>query len=141
VKALVVLAPHHLALRVHDLERVERWYREVLGLAVLKRWPGENGKDRSVWLQLGGGAFLAIERTAEPEVLDRTPQESGWSLLALRIDAVDREPWIKRLESQGVSITGSTPWTLYFEDPEGNRVGLSHHPETYPGGSKAASPG
>jgi hypothetical protein len=40
-----------------------------------------------------------------------------------------------------VAITGSTQWTLYFSDPEGNRLALSHHPENDPWGSKASAPG
>ena len=41
---------HHVALRCADLGRCEAFYREVLGLPVLRRWPDEGGGDRSVWL-------------------------------------------------------------------------------------------
>jgi glyoxylase I family protein len=142
VKAGVVLATHHLALRVDDLERMERWYREVLGLALVRRWPGETGRDRSVWLDLGGGAFLALEQAGAGDRDGASLKERpGWSVLALRIEAAEREAWRDRLQRHGVAITGSTQWTLYFEDPEGNRLGLSHHPENDPGGSKAATSG
>src|SRR5688572_20727804 len=55
-------AVHHLALLVDDLPAAERFYRDVLGLPVLRRWPDADGGERSVWLDLGGGAFLALER-------------------------------------------------------------------------------
>ncbi|HTN54318.1 MAG TPA: VOC family protein, partial [Anaeromyxobacter sp.] len=46
---------HHLAVQCADLEGCERFYREVLGLPVLRRWPREGGGDRSVWLATGEG--------------------------------------------------------------------------------------
>jgi len=138
----VGLAPHHLALRVDDLPRMEHWYRAVLGLPVVQRWPAEGGGDRAVWLGLGEETFLALER-AKPG--GRTGQVSdtgrGWAVVALGIAASEREAWRARLANHGVSITGSTQWTLYFADPEGNRLALSHHPETDPGGSKPTTSG
>src|SRR5712692_7283011 len=37
-----VLGHHHLAIQVKDLPAAERFYVEVLGLAVVKRWPRED---------------------------------------------------------------------------------------------------
>ena len=37
--------------------------------------------------------------------------------------------WIRHLERLGVPVVHQTRWTLYFRDPEGNRVALSHHPD------------
>ncbi len=120
---------HHLAIQCADLERCERFYTDVLGLAVLRRWPRPEGGDRSVWLLLGEG-FLALERAGEE------PRAAGWSdpaaglhLLALRIGRGEREAWEALLSSRGVPVAHRTPYTLYVRDPEGNRVGLSHHPE------------
>jgi glyoxylase I family protein len=136
----VVPATHHLALRVRDLESMASWYQEVLGLPLLQRWPDEFGDDRSVWLGLGEGAFLALERAehGDPHP-SATGLEPGWSVLALRIEPEERETWRTRLENNSVPVEGSTKWTLYFRDPEGNRLGLSHHPKSAPTGSKAAT--
>ena len=51
-----------------DLEAVEPFYTGVLGLPILRRWPlaGDEKRDRSVWLDLGEGAFLALERVPLP---------------------------------------------------------------------------
>jgi glyoxylase I family protein len=62
---LAVPGFHHLAIRCGDLGGCERFYREVLGLAVLRRWPAPQGGDRSVWLAVGDG-FLALERAGGP---------------------------------------------------------------------------
>ncbi len=134
------LTYHPLAIQCADLERCERFYREVLGLPVVRRWPGEGGGDRSVWLGVGGpgNGFLALERADEP------PQARPWRdgapglhLLALRIAPDERRTWEDRLEGAGVLVVHRTRWTIYFHDPEGNRIGLSHHPHDVegPGGA------
>ncbi len=123
---------HHLAVQVHDLEGCERFYREVLGLPLLRRWPDASGGDRSVWLALEGG-FLALERAEEgPEPRPFLDGRLGLRLLALRIPVSERDAWEARLAAHGVPVAHRTRWTLYLQDPEGNRIGLSHHPEEAP---------
>jgi catechol 2,3-dioxygenase-like lactoylglutathione lyase family enzyme len=125
----VSLGLHHVAIQCHDLERCERFYREVLGLPVLRRWPREGGGDRSVWLAAGEG-FLALERAdAPPEPGAWRDGRSGLHLLALRIGPGERAAWRARLAARGAEVVHETRWTLYVRDPEGNRVGLSHHPD------------
>ena len=123
---------HHLAIQCLDLEGCERFYRDKLGLPVVRRWPGEDGRDRSVWLGLGDG-FLALERAAAPREVEawRSPRP-GLHLLALRIGPAERAGWEARLAAAGVEVVERTRWTLYVRDPEGNRIGLSHHPEEAP---------
>lgn len=143
-----MLAFHHLAIQCRDLEACERFYREVLGLPVLRRWPVEGvgrppparpeveaargHRDRSVWLAVGGSeeaGFLALERVEEP------PQPRPWRdgrpglhLVALQIAPGERRGWEERLARAGVEVVHRTRWTIYFLDPEGNRVGLTHYP-------------
>jgi catechol 2,3-dioxygenase-like lactoylglutathione lyase family enzyme len=125
-----VLALHHVAVNCRDLARCERFYREVLGLAELRRWPAEGGGDRSVWLAAGDG-FLALERA------DRDPAPTPWRdgqpglhLVALRIGRQEREEWERRLASLGVPVAHRTRFTIYLRDPEGNRIGLTHYPDS-----------
>lgn len=123
---------HHLALQCADLERCERFYREVLGLPVLRRWPREEGGDRSVWLSVGASAdagFLALERAdAPPEPRPWRDGTPGLHLVALHIEPGERRGWEDRLEAEGVMVVHRTRWTIYFHDPEGNRIGLTHYP-------------
>ncbi|HUK66360.1 MAG TPA: VOC family protein [Anaeromyxobacteraceae bacterium] len=127
------LSFHHLAIQCADLGACERFYCEVLGLEVIRRWQREDGGDRSVWLSLGDG-FLALERVEAP-ISRASPWRDGvrgLHLVALRIPQGERVAWEARLAARGVPVVHRTRFTLYVRDPEGNRVGLSHHPEESP---------
>jgi glyoxylase I family protein len=124
---------HHLAVQVQDVERAVRFYRDVLGLAERMRHLREDGSLRSVWMDVPGGGFLALEETGEPP--QPTPfrdARPGWLLLALRIQPAEREQAEAHLQRHGVEVVHRTRFTLYVRDPEGNRIGLSHHPEEPP---------
>lgn len=124
---------HHLAVRCADLAACERFYLEVLGLKVSRRWPADGGGDRSVWLDLGGGALLMLERAAgAPAEAPFQEAAAGLHLAALRIEPSERPAWEARLAAAGVPVVHRTPFTLYLRDPEGNRLGLSHWPEAAP---------
>ena len=122
---------HHVAVQVKALEDVASFYREVLGLPEIERHHGPDGGLRSIWLDVGGGGFLALERvntapSPDPGFRDGRP---GLFLLALRIARADRERIRAELERRGLPLVHETRWTLYVRDPEGNRVALSHHPD------------
>ena len=119
---------HHLAIQVCDLERAERFYAGVLGLRVIARHADAQGAPRAIWVQAGEG-FLALELAAGAAVAapfrDPTP---GLFLLALRIERAERATWERRLAEAGHPKVAETAFTFYVRDPEGNRIGLSHHP-------------
>lgn len=127
---------HHVAVQVRDLPRAEAFYAGVLGLPVLRRWPADDGSERSLWLGLGEETFLALER-ADP---DATPPaerpfrdgHAGWHLVALRIRPEERAAWEVHLAERQVEIVHRTRWSLYVRDPDGNRLGISHHPADAP---------
>ena len=127
---------HHVALQVRDLARAEGFYSGVLGLPVLRRWPAPDGTERAIWLDLGEGTFLALERAADDA---RLPVEqgfrdghAGWHLVALEIAPAARSAWEARFELSGVPVVHRSDYTLYVRDPEGNRVGLSSYPHAAP---------
>ncbi|HEX3901300.1 MAG TPA: VOC family protein [Polyangia bacterium] len=131
---------HHVALAVRDPAVCEAFYASVLHLPVLRRWPAADGAagDRSVWMDLGGGAFLALERTSAGGVaptgrqFDTADMAGGYLMIALRIPRAARADWEARLAAAGVAVVHRTAYTLYLADPEGNRVGLSHWPDAAP---------
>jgi glyoxylase I family protein len=137
---LRVSGHHHLAIQVQDLPRAERFYIDVLGLRVLRRWPwsaddlaaGKTG-ERSLWISVGADEhdeFIALEACdAEPFQTPFRDPHGGLHLLALRISAEGRAGWEEFLGLHGVEIVNKTRWTVYVRDPEGNRIGLSHYPD------------
>jgi glyoxylase I family protein len=148
---------HHLALIVTDLEVMERFYVDVLGLPLVRRWHSlDDAQQRSIWLALGHDAFLALER-AEPSPSGEAPRNAmvddvcltrapasvktpltetpgcsapnaGWHLVALTINSDDREAWRKRLSDAGCPVERETDYTMYARDPERNFIALSHWP-------------
>jgi glyoxylase I family protein len=124
----------HVAIAVRDLPACEAFYTSVLRLPVQRRWTRTQGGDRSVWLDLGDGAFLALERA---DSLPAGPRPAGtvegYVLLALTIKVGERAAWEAALTAAGVPVVRRTAYTIYVEDPEGNRIGLSHWPEPAPG--------
>ena len=110
---------HHIALKIKNLALCENFYRDVLQLKVLKK-----NESRSVWFDLSG-TILMIEKTDGP----LSKAEKGWHLLALAMQPDQRDAWKKRLADHGVEIESESPYSLYFRDPEQNRLALSHYPK------------
>jgi catechol 2,3-dioxygenase-like lactoylglutathione lyase family enzyme len=133
---MLKLKPHHIALKVQDLQRCEAFYREILGLRLITRHLDPEGKLRSVWLDLDG-VILMLERyegaTAEGPAgcqdLGNMPETGGWHLLALSIPASARASWKEKLARQGIPVVRESAYSIYFLDPEKNNLALSHYPE------------
>jgi catechol 2,3-dioxygenase-like lactoylglutathione lyase family enzyme len=123
-----ILGFHHLAIFVRELERVALFYREVLGLSEMARHRREDGTLRSIWLAVPGGGFIALEENPVPSSAAFGRGSPGLALLALRINAADRKRVTEELARRGIPIVKQTEWTVYFDDPEGNHLALSHHP-------------
>ncbi len=107
---------HHLALRTADVAALERFYVDVLGLQVTSR------TERSIWLD-ASGTILMLER-AEPG--ESSPPPASLELTCFEITASERDAARRRLGAAGVPIEAETEFTMYFRDPDGRRVGLSH---------------
>jgi glyoxylase I family protein len=117
---------HHVALGARDLESVAAFYRDLLGLREMGRHHEPGGGLRSVWLDLGG-PVLMIERTGEP------PRQvpgvgAGLFLLALADRPPGRSALERSLAMAGFPVELRTEHTIYFRDPEGNRVAVSDYP-------------
>lgn len=106
---------HHLAFRTADVSALASFYREMLGLEVVREAP------HSVWLGIGENAVLMIE-TAGP---GEAPVPVGSrELVAFRADQATRDAVRDRTRSAGC-YDGETEWTVYFRDPDGRRIGVS----------------
>jgi len=117
---------HHVALGARDVEGVAAFYRDRLGLREVRRHHESDGQLRSVWLDLGG-ALLMIEFTDQPS---RPVQGIGAGpfLIAVTVAAEKRAALASMLTAAGFPAESRSEHTLYFRDPEGNRVAISSFP-------------
>lgn len=110
---------HHVSINVPDVEAVEPFYTDVLGMRMLERpdfgFPG-------LWLQSpGGGEVHLIEVDGwEP------PAGQHW---AFKVDDIDAS--VADLRSRGVEvddpkpIPGTAARQTFFFDPAGNMIELN----------------
>lgn len=117
------LGIRHVALRVRDLARVERFYVQVLGFEVEWRPDPENVYLRSA------ADNLALHSGRDE---DARGALDHFGIAVPGADDVDA--WASHLRACGLALR-SEPEThrdgarsFYFEDPEGNRIQIIHHP-------------
>jgi catechol 2,3-dioxygenase-like lactoylglutathione lyase family enzyme len=116
----------HLALNARDLPAMRRFYVDLLGFAV--EW--EPDPD-NVYLS-SGIDNLALHRAPGA---GRAPEGGALDHLGLIVrEADDVDRWASFLEDRGVVIDAK-PRThrdgarsCYFQDPDGNRIQIIHHP-------------
>jgi catechol 2,3-dioxygenase-like lactoylglutathione lyase family enzyme len=118
-------------LYVADLDAAERFYTQVLGLAVVSREPG-----RHVFFRSGRSMFLVFnpEATTTQVVFvneSRIPPHGthGPGHAAFRVHEGELSGWRERLREAGVEIESEVSWpqgghSIYFRDPAGNSVEL-----------------
>lgn len=104
---------HHVAFRTKRLAALVRFYRDVVGLRVVR------ATERSVWLD-AGGTILMLERAerGEPAIPRRTMELVCFSARSKAELAARRAR---------VRVEGETDYTFYFRDPDGRRVGFSRY--------------
>lgn len=120
----------HVALTVEKFEQTERFYVELLGMAVEWRPDADN-----VYLT-SGVDNLALHRAAgdfRPSDFQRLDH------IGFILDGPEMvDDWYRFLAAQGVAV-GAPPRThrdgarsFYCRDPDGNTVQLIHHPPLAP---------
>ncbi len=116
---------------VDDLERADRFYGEVLGLARM------TGGDRLRAYSVGPGQVLLVCRRGGTDDDMRLAgglvpghRGEGPGHFAFRIAADKVDDWRARLEAYGVPLYSTMRWprggvSLYVHDPDGNVVELA----------------
>jgi catechol 2,3-dioxygenase-like lactoylglutathione lyase family enzyme len=130
-----------IALRVHDLDRMRRFYEQVIGLEVLGEY--ENSDGTAIFYAVGTeNNHLALfeEKLMDWYTRDKSPhidpKLTTLSHFALSIALDDFESEKKRLEQLGIEIVHSntSSWLhcrmFYFFDPEGNLIEFNGHDES-----------
>jgi catechol-2,3-dioxygenase len=118
-----------VALRVTDLDRMQAFYQDVIGLELLRRF------ERAAFFRLAEGfgghtqVLALFDRTADPKFVGLNSATTTVDHLAFEIDLADFESERRRLSERGLAVTtaehGWVHWrSLYVDDPEGNSVEL-----------------
>ena len=127
-----VLGIDHVVLRTADPARLETFYTSVLGCPVEKR------QEKIGLTQLRAGRSLIDIIALKSGEIAASPGSSGGNMdhLCLRIDPFDADAIRRHLAGFGIDCgevlprygaEGSGP-SIYFDDPEGNRVELKGPP-------------
>ena len=130
-----------IALRVHDLDLMRRFYEQVIGLEVLGE--NEHSEGTAIFYAVGAGNnHLALfpEKLTGWYTRDKSPQIdpklTTLSHFALSIALDDFEAEMKRIEQLGIEIVESrtSSWLhcrmFYFFDPEGNLIEFNSYDES-----------
>jgi catechol-2,3-dioxygenase len=122
-----------VSLRVQDLDRMQEFYEEVVGLQVLRR------EENYVFFEIAEGygghsQNLALFDAGERAFLKNKssqlkPENSTLHHIAFNVDLEDFEAERERLEDTGLKVqVVDHSWiqvrSLYFSDPEGNLLEL-----------------
>lgn len=118
-----------VALRVSDLDRMQAFYQDVIGLELLRRC------ERATFFRRGDGfgghtqVLALFDRSADPKFVGLNPATTTVDHLAFEIDLADLERERQRLTECGLNVTtaehGWVHWrSLYVDDPERNTVEL-----------------
>lgn len=124
-----VVAIHHVAVWVDDLERVRAFYVDRLGGRSGPEYRNQRTGFRSYFVAFGEGA--RVELMSRPDVgpADRTAPAAGYAHVSVSVgsrEAVDA--MVRALEASGVVIdsrprqTGDGYYEAVVLDPEGNRI-------------------
>lgn len=120
------------ALYVDDLERAERFYRDLFGFPQIGKAPG-----RHVFFRVGAGVLLLF-RAEETQKGGTTPPHgaTGAGHLAFAIGHGEYAAWKEHVTRHGIPIEQEVTWgsggrSFYFRDPDGNSLELAT-PDTWP---------
>jgi catechol 2,3-dioxygenase-like lactoylglutathione lyase family enzyme len=112
-----------------DLAEAERFYTDVLGLAMISHEPG-----RHIFFRCGQGVLLLFnsERTSTDQTtvggaIIPLHGTTGAGHVAFRVEEQELDAWRERLRGSGVTIESVVTWpgggrSIYFRDPAGNSL-------------------
>jgi catechol 2,3-dioxygenase len=120
--SILARAPHRIGkvtLAVRDLSTVSRFYRDVIGLAVIETNPDA--------VRLGTANSVLLELRHEPGARARSPREAGLFHTAFLLPSrADLGAWTAHAAERRFPLHGAADHrvseALYLSDPEGNGI-------------------
>ena len=131
----------HMAIFVHDLDRMVDFYTRVMGLTISDRGSATTAPVDMVFLSNDPGEHHQfVLATGRPDYASFSiPQQ-----ISFQVNDLDELRTLHdRVKGDGMEITRTTThgnaWSVYFNDPEGNRIEIYVHtpwhipqPHTHP---------
>ena len=125
-KTLTTLGFHHITMVSGNAARTLAFYRDLLGLAVVKD-AGESKDPNAYRLYLGdeaGSPGTLVTFVERPAAARGRPGVGGVHHLAMGVDSYETQlKWKRYLTDRGVAVSGPMPrgyfTSLYFRDPDG----------------------
>lgn len=123
---------HHLTLICSDMERTIRFYRDLLGLAIIRDGGSDDDPDtRHVWFgAIDGAAGRLISAMEYPQLPKGVVGIGSTHHFALAVDSPDeQEAWRDYLRQNGVECTDVFDrgdfQSIYVRDPDGHIVEIA----------------
>lgn len=137
----------HTGITVSDLEKSVKFYRDILGMRVLKLEPEKASRGEKLGvpgaviqiavMEYGDGCSIELiqyKRPAPPNIKALPINALGTAHIAFKVDDIEAE--IKKLQGHGVELIGGPEccvidegplagWKwIYFKDPDGTNLEL-----------------
>ncbi|NEW41456.1 VOC family protein [Nocardia cyriacigeorgica] len=123
---------NHLTLSTADLDRLVRYYTELLGARLAFERAATGTDPRIAVVDVGGADHLLIVENGSGSTAELDPLgRAGWGL---RVGTYEQLVQVRdRLLATGVTVgeieTLPTQWTMTARDPDGRPVDIrAHHP-------------
>jgi catechol 2,3-dioxygenase-like lactoylglutathione lyase family enzyme len=113
-------------LYVADIDRAERFYRDVMAMTQIGKDPG-----RHVFFRVGSGVLLLFHAEKTRQAGTLPPHGADGEIHVCFTTSPDEyETWKQRIREHGITIEQETEWprgrSFYFRDPDGNLLELSN---------------
>jgi len=105
---------HHIAIGTSRLQQMREFYLKLPCMELTREWYDETGSLRSVWFHISPNVILMIEKkekTKAPEAL---------------VFSLDSQSYV---QIKNFQIIEQTKYSIYFLDPDGNKIGYSTYPK------------
>lgn len=113
---------HHVAIATPNLYLMRDFYKTIPGLDLIQENQFSEGELRSAWFRVRGTESVLM---LESEPFVRGPQALVFSIHLTGLSKDDIKDIL--FQNMGLTPDGETPFTLYFRDPDGNRLGYSDY--------------
>jgi glyoxylase I family protein len=127
---------HHLTAICRDLDKTTAFYRDLLGLTLVREGTSDDDPDaRHHWFSAGdGGPGTLISFLEYPNLEQGVVGVGSVQHFALAVDSVEeQEAWRDYLRSRGVDVTDVFERggfrSIYIRDPDGHIVEIATRPD------------